>query len=124
MTQQPVANVNGVHAGRPSEIRLGTNATSHNDITPSEENQNDRAHPILNENRPRHPSRQSSGKQIPLRPKVASQLVNGDHGTASLENDPGTNGQDEDTQDNWQMRHGWEDQYNSEEYLSLLSSVS
>ena len=27
-------------------------------------------------------------------------------------------------EDNWELRHGWEDQYNSNEYLSLLSSVS
>ncbi len=33
---------------------------------------------------------------------------------------PGHTNEDE----NWQMRHGWEDQYNSNEYLSLLTSVS
>ncbi len=27
------------------------------------------------------------------------------------------------TEQNWELRHGWEDQYNSEEYLHLLSSV-
>lgn len=27
-------------------------------------------------------------------------------------------------EENWELRHGWEDQYNSNEYLSLLSSVS
>ena len=26
-------------------------------------------------------------------------------------------------EENWELRHGWEDQYNSEEYLSILSSV-
>ena len=28
------------------------------------------------------------------------------------------------TEENWELRHGWEDQYNSSEYLGLLSSVS
>lgn len=27
------------------------------------------------------------------------------------------------SEENWEMRHGWEDQYNSSEYLTLLSSV-
>lgn len=27
------------------------------------------------------------------------------------------------SEENWEMRHGWEDQYNSSEYLGLLSSV-
>lgn len=27
-------------------------------------------------------------------------------------------------EENWELRHGWEDQYNSSEYLGLLSSVS
>lgn len=27
------------------------------------------------------------------------------------------------TEQNWELRHGWEDQYNSEEYLQVLSSV-
>lgn len=27
------------------------------------------------------------------------------------------------SKENWEMRHGWEDQYNSSEYLGLLSSV-
>lgn len=27
-------------------------------------------------------------------------------------------------EENWELRHGWEDQYNSTEYLGLLSSVS
>lgn len=27
------------------------------------------------------------------------------------------------TEENWELRHGWEDQYNSTEYLGLLSSV-
>lgn len=27
------------------------------------------------------------------------------------------------TDENWELRHGWEDQYNSTEYLGLLSSV-
>lgn len=27
-------------------------------------------------------------------------------------------------EENWELRHGWEDQYNSSEYLKLLSSVS
>ena len=26
-------------------------------------------------------------------------------------------------EENWELRHGWEDQYNSSEYLKLLSSV-
>ena len=26
-------------------------------------------------------------------------------------------------EENWELRHGWEDQYNSSEYLRLLSSV-
>ncbi len=26
-------------------------------------------------------------------------------------------------EENWELRHGWEDQYNSSEYLGLLSSV-
>ena len=27
-------------------------------------------------------------------------------------------------EENWELRHGWDDQYNSSEYLSILSSVS
>ena len=27
-------------------------------------------------------------------------------------------------EENWELRHGWEDQYNSNEYLSILTSVS
>jgi len=27
------------------------------------------------------------------------------------------------SEQNWELRHGWEDQYNSEEYLQVLSSV-
>lgn len=27
-------------------------------------------------------------------------------------------------EENWELRHGWEDQYNSDEYLSTLTSVS
>lgn len=27
-------------------------------------------------------------------------------------------------EENWELRHGWEDQYNSNEYLSFLTSVS
>lgn len=26
--------------------------------------------------------------------------------------------------ENWELRHGWEEQYNSEEYLTILNSVS
>ena len=28
------------------------------------------------------------------------------------------------TEENWELRHGWEDEYNSSEYLRLLTSVS
>ena len=31
--------------------------------------------------------------------------------------------EDNGAEQNWELRHGWEDQYNSEEYLHLLSSV-
>ena len=31
--------------------------------------------------------------------------------------------EDTGTEQNWELRHGWEEQYNSEEYLHLLSSV-
>lgn len=27
-------------------------------------------------------------------------------------------------QDNWELRHGWDEEYNSEEYLTILHSVS
>ena len=123
-TQQPVASVNGVHPGRPSQVRLGSNATGQGDAKPSDENHYDRINSALSGNQPQYPARQSNEKQVPHRPKVALQLMNGDQGTASLDSDVGANIQDGDSQDNWQMRHGWEDQYNSEEYLSLLSSVS
>ena len=26
--------------------------------------------------------------------------------------------------ENWELRHGWEEEYNSEEYLTILNSVS
>ena len=26
-------------------------------------------------------------------------------------------------EENWELRHGWEEQYNSEEYLNILNSV-
>ena len=121
MTQQPIASVNGMHHGRPSQIRLGSNATGQEDAKFLDENHYDRVNSPLNGDRPQHLVRQSSGKQIPHRPRAALQLNNGD---ISLDNTIGPNEQEEDAQDNWQMRHGWEDQYNSEEYLSLLSSVS
>lgn len=51
------------------------------------------------------------------------QLVraNTDHGPRRQSPAKDPSGQEE---ENWELRHGWEDQYNSNEYLSLLSSVS
>lgn len=38
---------------------------------------------------------------------------------------PSPTGVDTSTEEeNWELRHGWEDQYNSNEYLSILTSVS
>lgn len=32
--------------------------------------------------------------------------------------------QPEPAEDNWELRHGWDEQYNSAEYLSTLTAVS
>ena len=123
MTQEPVANVNGVHPGRPSQIRFGSNTTGLVNTNPSNENQKSDATTIPGGTRPQQAPRQASIRKITERAKVISQLTNGDHGSSDVDYDLGSNVPDADAQDNWQMRHGWEDQYNSEEYLSLLSSV-
>ena len=65
-----------------------------------------------------------NGKQTPspalsLRPNSSSrpQLTRAKSDLDTAPSSP------EDDNQNWEIRHGWEDQYNSEEYLSLLTSV-
>ena len=53
------------------------------------------------------------------RPRVQLQRANTDHGPQGRSS-PGTS---QAAEENWELRHGWEDQYNSSEYLGLLSSV-
>lgn len=122
--QEPVANVNGVHPGKTSQIALGGNQAGPDDPDPSKEKQNSNVQNISNGARPPYPQMQMRTNQNLQRPRASSRLTNGDHGSGELDNDMAPNMPGLDNQDNWQMRHGWEDQYNSEEYLSLLSSVS
>ena len=42
---------------------------------------------------------------------------------SDYEREVSTDGPEDEQEFNWEMRHGWEDQYRSEEYLHLLSSV-
>ncbi len=123
MTPPSEAPVNGVHLGRPSPIRLESNASGR-DRQPDDENRPTRSHAALNGVVLHDSTRQPSEQQLSIRSKLTTQLTNGFHRTASMGNDIGESEQEADAQDNWQMRHGWEDQFNSEEYLSLLSSVS
>ena len=125
MSQEPTANVNGVHPGKTSQISLGSNQTGSDSVMPSDENQRSISDTVPSGlTRPPHSLRQASTNQFPERPKASSWLTNGNHGFGETNNDIASNMPELDHRDNWQMRHGWEDQYNSEEYLSLLSSVS
>lgn len=124
MTQEPVANLNGVHPGRPSQVRFGSSNSGPVGANTSSENDKSGASTYTNGTRPQHSSRQATTKQIPERPKFTSRLTNGDHGSSEHDHGFASNTSRADSQDSWHMRHGWEDQYNSEEYLSLLSSVS
>lgn len=60
------------------------------------------------------PSEQSNIERQPRAQLVRSQ--------SDYDRDLYSNGPDV-TEQNWELRHGWEDQYNSEEYLHLLSSA-
>ena len=121
MTQEPVASVNGVHLGRTSQIRLERTQIGPDSPNASNENGERQLNDAtLSSPRSQHLLRQPSTKQIPERSKTSSWLTNGSGGR---EDDTAVNTSEVEHQDNWQMRHGWEDQYNSEEYLSLLSSV-
>lgn len=53
------------------------------------------------------------------RPRPQLQRANTDHGP-QRRSSPGTS---QASEENWELRHGWEDQYNSSEYLGLLTSV-
>lgn len=121
MTQEPVASVNGVYPGRTSQIGLERTQTGPDSSNASNENQQGQLNDASSSSpRSQHPLRQPSTKQISERSKTSSWLTNGSGGR---EDDTAVNTPEVEHQDNWQMRHGWEDQYNSEEYLSLLSSV-
>ena len=119
-----MVSVNGPYSSRPSQIQLGSQSTNRTNLTIPDENRNGQAQSISNGVRSENPSRQPSGKQIPFRPRGALQSINGDDDSTNLDGGSGANGQEEDTQSDWQMRHGWDDQYSSEEYLSDLSTVS
>ena len=123
MAPPPDASLNGLHPGRPSQIRLESN-TDGRDTEPNDENHYTPSRRALNGTTPPDGATLPSEQQLSIRPKLTAQLTNGFRGDQSMSNDGGANGPEEDVQDNWQMRHGWEDQFNSEEYLSLLSSVS
>ena len=54
------------------------------------------------------------------RPRALIQRANTDNNVGRRQ----TTASSESVEENWEMRHGWEDQYTSSEYLGLLSSVS
>ena len=58
-------------------------------------------------------------QQAGTRPRPHLQRANTDHGPQGR-SPPGNS---QASEENWELRHGWEDQYNSSEYLGLLSSV-
>lgn len=68
------------------------------------------------------PGLETLDKHDSLVPRPTGQLVraNTDLGPRSQSPLPGREG----AEDNWELRHGWEDQYNSSEFLGLLTSVS
>lgn len=74
---------------------------------------------------PNGSSTQSSGGAVAsagasTRPRALLQRANTDNNGRRRQ----TTASSESVEENWEMRHGWEDQYTSSEYLGLLSSVS
>ena len=151
MTQQPVPNVNGTHQRlidaqyvhtptRPSRLFLeNRSATSFRFKTQvfDENQEDDKFENAVDGTQTQNVAKQGEGKQVQDRLKAAPQLTNGVHeapenvqrhqlvrSKTDYDRDVSSNTPEEDAEHNWQMRHGWEDQYNSEEYLHLLSSVS
>lgn len=57
-----------------------------------------------------------NGETLASRPKGQLVRANTDHGPRGPK--------DEGPEENWELRHGWEDEYNSNEILAKLSTVS
>ena len=102
-----------IERGRPHE-NLQISAAGSRRLIKSKTNlsQQTRQSPPRNHGEPTD-NANSSGPQNRLH------RANTDHGlrrqSLPAEGDP--------PEENWELRHGWEDQYNSSEYLGLLSSV-
>ena len=62
----------------------------------------------------------ANGSHYSSRPSSQLQRANTDSNMRRRQ----TNASNEAVEEDWEMRHGWEDQYTSNEYLGLLSSVS
>lgn len=62
----------------------------------------------------------TNGHTLPSRPRGQLPRANTDHGPRARS--PPKGGQDSD--EHWEMRHGWEDEYNSSEILAKLNTVS
>lgn len=63
--------------------------------------------------------RLTNGDTLPSRPKGQLQRANTDHGPRARS--PQRDNQS--TEENWEMRHGWEDEQSSSELLARLSTV-
>ena len=91
-------------------------------------NEDDRAYPSAAVDSPGSttPSRLGTarapvGSQEALARRPHRQLLRSNTGYDSRRQSPSARPDVAD--ENWELRHGWEDQYNSSEYLGLLSSV-
>ena len=62
----------------------------------------------------------ANGNSRGTRPRAQLQRANTDHGPRALP----PSREDQVAAENWELRHGWEDEYNSNEILAKLSTVS
>ncbi len=91
-------------------------------------NENDRAYPSAAVDSPcsTSPTRSETahapvGSQEALARRPHRQLLRSNTDYGSRRHSPSA--RHNIAEENWELRHGWEDQYNSSEYLGLLSSV-
>lgn len=100
------------HNGQLSLQPNGLNGTSANGVVRQQLSSQ-------SSDRPLEKPSQLAGNQIRIPPRPG-QVV---RAKSDVGHDISPESPEDEPEQNWEIRHGWEDQYKSEEYLSLLSAV-
>lgn len=117
------ASQTGSHQGRLAQENGRRRRPNERSLAQADPRQSAKSRPDLVQlEQPGQTPTELPGSQNALGARPAAQLLRASTDTGPTRESPGT--KRDVTEENWELRHGWEDQYNSSEYLGLLSSVS